>query len=429
PEVAEAARTLLQWARTRQATWRDPSADLLAALGNRHHHLQAAAPADTTAPLPHPPAPLPVPQARVAPETPPAFASPAPPPPLWPADPKPAPPATPTLADPPRALTSPVVEPPAAPARTESERASRAPAGMRWMPWAAAAAAVVLAAIAVPRVWRTYAPATAAAPKPGMLSLDSTPAGSTVLIDGVEAGTTPLQKELPAGPHTIEFRYKKGSRTIDVTVVSGESATGSVDWSRKPVGRLHVTSDTANTKVLVDGKARGTAPVTIDNLAAGAHVVTLQSAQGSVRQSVAIKEGATAELAGSIYPGSLHVSAPFEVQITEQGRLLRLDDRNQAVLPPGPHKLRVVSAAYGLDEVRTVDVQPGKLASLQIAAPAAPAAPAAAPAEPAATAADAPTEGVMVPDPPSTLTPEVAAPPDATAVDPAAFGPAAAEPR
>jgi hypothetical protein len=143
---------------------------------------------------------------------------------------------------------------------------------------------------------------------------------------------------------------------------------------------------------------------------------------------VAIKEGGTAEVAGSIYPGSLHVSAPFEVQITEQGRLLRLDDRNQAVMPPGPHKLRVVSAAHGLDEVRTVEVQPGKLASLQIAAPAAPAAPAAAPAESAA-AADAPTEGVMVPDPPMAPAPEAAAPPDAPAVDPAALGPAAAEPR
>ena len=36
PELVTAAKTLLQWARTRQTVWRDPSTDLFAALGDRY---------------------------------------------------------------------------------------------------------------------------------------------------------------------------------------------------------------------------------------------------------------------------------------------------------------------------------------------------------------------------------------------------------
>lgn len=396
-EVVAAARTLVEWARGRQSAWGgtrradDPSADLLSALGTRYQALSEPEPDAPAPPAPPPvlpqpqvsaPPPAVVPRAPVAPA--PAVAST----PAW--VPAPAPVST------PRVQTMPSPAPPAPPRNR----------GGRWLSLttvAAVAAVVVVAALAAPAVWRSYAPKTVAAPLVGTVSLESNPAGSTVLIDGVEIGRTPLTRELSAGAHAVEFRYKKATRKIDVNVVGGETATGSVDWTRRATGRLLVTSDAANTTVVVDGKARGAAPVTIDALNVGAHTVVLQSAQGSVKRTLTIRDGDTTEFAGSIYPGSLTIAAPFEIHVMEGSAQLPLDERGQAAMSPGPHVLKITNALTGTTETRTVDIVPGKVTSLTLSAepsgkPPASAEPAPAPHE-AAPAAAAPETTAASPDP------------------------------
>lgn len=370
PQLEEAARTLVRWARARQAGWHDPSSELMAALGNRYETLRdtdpgpAAPPAVAAmaAPPPGPPVVMAPPPARVA--NPPAAQAVAP-----------EPEREPTRR--PVAFVAPEPPPPHVPVSealpVKVTGRGTAVALSSWLPRTAVAAVIVLAAVAAPKLWRSYAPASVTVPQNGTLSLDSNPPGSSVFIDGVEAGTTPLQTALAAGAHTVEFRYKKGSRTIDVHVVGGETAAGSVDWTRKPVGSLEVSSDIAATKVYVDGKLKGTAPLAVEGLSAGTHAVVLRSAQGSIRQTITVKDGQTARLAGSIYPGSLHVSAPFEIEVTEGGRLVRLDDKNEVVLPPGPHKLRFANSSQGVSDERTVDIEPGKRASVTLSAPIPPA--------------------------------------------------------
>lgn len=417
PHIDEAARTLVQWARARQAGWRDPSADLKAALGNRYEALREpdappqAAPTHVAPPPVAPPPPL-TPPVAVTP-------LPVPPPPVAPMVPivaraaeSPAPKAATPVWQQEPTRPAPIPSGESLPAVGAPLRAA-ASASLRWIPHVAIAAAIILAVVAAPKLWKSYAPAAIVAPKTGTIALESNPPGSAVFIDGVEAGVTPLTKEIGAGSHSVEFRYKKGSRTVDVVVAGGQTATGAVDWTRKPVGKLQVSSDTAATKVYVDGKMKGNAPLSLEGLAAGPHTVMLKSAQGSVKQTITIKEGETAQFAGSIYPGSLHVSAPFELEVSEAGQLVRLDDKNEAVLAPGPHKLRFVNASQGLNEERTVEIEPGKLASLTLSAPTAPAASqSATSAEPAATAAKA----------------ESAEAAEAPANPPAAPEPASAEP-
>lgn len=417
PHLDEAARTLVQWARTRQAGWRDPSADLKAALGNRYEALREP----DVPPQVAPPQVAPPPVAPPPPMTPPVAVAPLPVP-----SPVPPPVVAPVLPmgartaeSPAPATAAPVWQPePTRPVPVPSESLpamgtplrAAASASLRWIPRAAIAAAIILAVVAAPKLWKSYAPAAVVAPKTGTISLESNPPGSSVFIDGIEAGVTPLTKEIGAGNHSVEFRYKKGSRTVDVVVAGGQTATGAVDWTRKPVGKLQVSSDIAATKVYVDGKMKGNAPMSLEGLTAGPHTVMLKSAQGSVKQTITIKEGETAQFAGSIYPGSLHVSAPFELEVSEAGQLVRLDDKNEAVLAPGPHKLRFVNAAQGLNEERTVEIEPGKLASLTLSAPAAPAATeSATSAVPGATAAkaesaesaEAPATPPAVPEPAS----------------------------
>jgi hypothetical protein len=134
-------------------------------------------------------------------------------------------------------------------------------------------------------------------------------------------------------------------------------------------GRLRVRSEPPGAHVVVDGRHRGTTPLTLDGLRAGVHAVVLTSSEGSVKRSVTISAAATSDLNESIFAGWLAVFSPFELTITEGTRAFHLDDRNQIMLPPGPHALHLANRALGYEEVREVELQPGEVASLQVALP------------------------------------------------------------
>jgi hypothetical protein len=241
-------------------------------------------------------------------------------------------------------------------------RARRAPI-LRWLPHVAALAVVAsLAAVAL-----TYLPPLRTALTSGVLVLESGPAGSQVFIDGRLAGTTPISVELPAGPHSVEFRSGDRSQTMDVAVVARSRVIQRVDWTATPTGSLQVSSDPTGARVLVDGTARGTTPLTLDLIEVGTHTVTLESAAGSVRRTVTVTPGATAQLTESIFPGWLAVFAPFEIEIVEGSGVIRPDDRGRAMLPAGPHKLRLRNRDLDYDEVRTVEINPGDTTTLNLA--------------------------------------------------------------
>jgi hypothetical protein len=60
------------------------------------------------------------------------------------------------------------------------------------------------------------------------------------------------------------------------------------------------------------------------------------------------------------------VFAPFEVQVTEGNRALRLDDRGQMMLPPGRHELRFRNSEFSYDEVRRIDIEPAATTRLSL---------------------------------------------------------------
>ena len=184
-------------------------------------------------------------------------------------------------------------------------------------------------------------------------TLESVPNGSQVLVDGKDVGVTPMTAALPVGPHTVEFRFRKSTRVVHVAISSGGRVVERVDWALKPTGRLRVTSEPAGARVLVDGTPRGATPLTLDDLAVGAHGVVLQSVAGSVRRSVTVSADETTDVAETIFAGWLTVLSPFQLEISEGTRAIRLDDRNQIMLKPGPHELRLENRALGFLFVRT----------------------------------------------------------------------------
>jgi hypothetical protein len=232
----------------------------------------------------------------------------------------------------------------------------------RWLPYAGALAVV----IAVVAAGVTYLPRLRTALSMGTVVLESVPSGSQVFIDGEPAGTTPVITELPAGAHTVEFRSGDMTRTTQVVAIARERVIERVQWGDKLTGTLEVSSTPTGASVLVDGVARGTTPLTLADLPPGDHAVVIESSAGTVQRMVTIEPGGRARVEESIFSGFLAVFAPFDVEITDGSRQLRLDERGRVMLAAGSYKLRIQNRALGYDAVRSVEIEPAETTTLNV---------------------------------------------------------------
>jgi PEGA domain-containing protein len=372
--LTEAAETLVAWVHGRRVSWAGDS-------GIRAHRPSRRTAARTTSPSQGDAVPAPVLPAAPAPSTialsvsdwqpavhvlqPPSASEWQPTVPAWkPAEPFSYPPAIETER-------APVVE---SPPRVAGTRAATATAssgapllrGSLRVGAAAAGIAVVAGAVWLARpYWRPLTTKVTI----GTAIIESVPPGADVLVDGVAAGSAPFRAELQAGHHVIEFRRRKDVRKVDIDVRAGRATSARVDWNASATGRLVVNSDPAGSRVLVDGKDRGITPLTLDDVPVGSHAVLIQNDQGSVQRTVVIATDRPVQLSESIYAGLLKVFAPFDLQITESGRALRLDDQNQVMMPSGRHELQIENRAFGYRQVTRVQVEPGVTTSLSVVPP------------------------------------------------------------
>ena len=165
----------------------------------------------------------------------------------------------------------------------------------------------------------------------------------------------------------LAMRTPVAAKVREAAVIAPPKATApAVDTT---VGQLRITATPGSARVAIDGKPRGVTPLLVENLKVGTHAVVLQSAAGTVEESVKITGGDTQELAESIYPGWLAVYSPFDVVITERGRALALDEQHQLLLSPGEHNLRIGNYELGYDQTQRVAIKPGAVAALSIAPP------------------------------------------------------------
>jgi hypothetical protein len=213
--------------------------------------------------------------------------------------------------------------------------------------------------------WKHYS----TAPRTGTAVVGSAPDGAEVLVDGAAAGTAPLRLELPAGSHQIEMRLKGRTRTEQITIARGGETPVTIDFNGRPTGGLQVTSTPVGARVVVDGHERGVTPLELSGISAGAHVVQIESPEGTVKRSVQITSGRTEVLTEAIYPGWIHVSAPFDVVVVDGKTGVQLDTLNRALMKPGPHTLRIQNRSLGFVETRRIDVEPGDTTELDIATP------------------------------------------------------------
>ncbi len=139
--------------------------------------------------------------------------------------------------------------------------------------------------------------------------------------------------------------------------------------ARTATRELRVKSTPPGVRVLVDGKERGVTPLTITDLRPGTHEVTLTSSAGTVHRSVEVAANETVDVDESIYPGWIAVLAPFDVEVSEDGRALRSDERQQILLAPGTHDLRLANASLNYATVQHIEVTPGATTTVRLTPP------------------------------------------------------------
>ena len=211
----------------------------------------------------------------------------------------------------------------------------------------------------------------------GTVSVTTVPPGAQIVVDGQARGLAPLTLSLPAGAHTLELRGGSDVRTMPISVSAGQQISQYVELAKAATfGRLEVRSEPAGAQVTIDGTERGKSPVAVDALAPGEHSVVLQSDIATVKQTVTIEAGQTASLVvplasaeGAPVSGWISVTTPVDVQVYENKRLLGTTQSDRIMVSAGRHEFELVNEPLGYRVVRTIQVPPGKVASIPVTWP------------------------------------------------------------
>jgi hypothetical protein len=134
----------------------------------------------------------------------------------------------------------------------------------------------------------------------------------------------------------------------------------------KGSGGLVVATEPAGTRVLLDGKAVGETPLTLESITPGRHVLTCETSSGSFRKTVRIEAGKTMSLDVPVYSGWVAVFAPIPLDIAEDGRSIGTTEQGRLMLPPGHHELTLSNRELGYKTVQGVDIQPGEERSVSV---------------------------------------------------------------
>jgi len=221
--------------------------------------------------------------------------------------------------------------------------------------------------------------------RPGVLRVETQPAGAAVIIDGMVRGVTPLTLSLNPGAHKMTVGREGDERAVPLTIAPGAQITQYFELkTSEPLAAtgLAVVTDPPGARISVDGisvdgHARGVAPLTISDLRAGEYRVTATSDVGSAERTVRVEEGAVASLvfslpkvAGSL-GGWISVKAPFDVDVLENSEVIGTGNFSKIMLTTGRHDIVMVNRALDYREARRVDVAAGSTTVVRVDAPAA----------------------------------------------------------
>jgi hypothetical protein len=246
-----------------------------------------------------------------------------------------------------------------------------------WSLFVAIALAVTFSIVAL-RPWTPAQPAAAPKPdvRPGQITLQTVPVGAEVLINGQLRGVTPLALPLDPGHHEVVLRSGTDERTIPLDITAGAQVTQRVEFAAAPgaSARLSVVTEPAGARVLIDGVARGVSPVTLSDLPAGRHRISVTSPGGSGERTMTLEAGTTTSVVFSLPKapildaGWLTINSPFEVKIIERGEVIGTSATSRIMIPAGSHDLEISNQSLGYSNRRRIEIESGKNAVVLVEA-------------------------------------------------------------
>jgi hypothetical protein len=169
---------------------------------------------------------------------------------------------------------------------------------------------------------------------------------------------------------------KDGWRRVQLSTASAQAADTAAPVAPArtagTVGSVRVDSEPAGAQVWLDGALKGVTPLVVEQVKAGAHALTVRDASGTVKATVRVEAGETAEILVPIFSGWLAAFAPTTLQIFEGGVAVGTTEDGRILMKPGEHTLELVSAQLGYRAKHTVEVKPGEVAALNVTLPTAP---------------------------------------------------------
>jgi PEGA domain len=247
------------------------------------------------------------------------------------------------------------------------------------------AGVVLIALITAGVYWKDrWQPTTAATG--GSLRVESDPPGAQVRLNGQSRGVTPLSLEVPAGKYTLTVQRGAAIKELPVSVTDGVATVHHISWADVPAatvprppaekgqkGQLSVGTDPAGGDVIVDGVARGAAPLTLRDLAVGEHRVVVRANGTTYTRTVQIEAGATASLffgnGQAPPPGSIAIESQVPMQVFENKRLIGTSQMDRIILPAGEHALEFVADSVGFRATQTVVVSADQTTAVPVELP------------------------------------------------------------
>ncbi len=209
------------------------------------------------------------------------------------------------------------------------------------------------------------APAKLEVKSPGT---NETARDGVVFIDGALAGRVPVPVEVPSGRHKVEVR-KSGYQvhSEDVELRAGEARTLWVTLTLEvKSGSLLIGADTEKADVFVDGTSRGSAPVLVDNLPEGEHLVEVRRVDGSAapwRRSERVLAGQQTKLMAhlevAVTTGSLLIVSDGDADLLVDGTPRGKVNQEIQNLSPGQHAVEV-RPKTGPAMRKIVDIEAGR---------------------------------------------------------------------
>jgi serine/threonine protein kinase len=160
--------------------------------------------------------------------------------------------------------------------------------------------------------------------------------------------------------------YMEGSPEAAAVVDPPKPAAAASAPATGTTGGVAIDTQPSGAKITLDGVDVGVAPVKLDSVAPGKHVVLITTDTATVRRTIRVEAGKIVSLDVPVYSGWVSVFSPIPLDVAEAGKTLGNTDTGKILLPPGRHTLTLSNAELGFSDTRTVEIQPGEERPLNV---------------------------------------------------------------